>query len=78
MWQFYIKFPLLYFEITPQKKRAVEDEDNYVTMAAVQALAQGWHDDANILDVLKDRAENDDNKEVKKVAAKMMRHYGIK
>lgn len=45
---------------------------------AVQALAQGWHDEDDIVKILKDRTENDENEHVRRATAQAMRHYGIK
>ena len=41
-------------------------------MAAVQALAQGWHDDPETLPIIKKRAVEDDDNDVRRAAVQAL------
>ncbi len=49
-------------------KNLTHDASDYAYCAAVKALACGWKDNPEILELLRDRAQNDPDKEVRELA----------
>jgi hypothetical protein len=50
------------------KQKAQSDDHEYVRLAALQELAQGWKDDPDTLPLLKQKAQSDDHEYVRQAA----------